>query len=250
MLGELLIATDCGILLRNEAIKGVAIMPFSPSTIEFLIKNKLQDSREWFRENKERYNEVLLAPFVELVDLLSPDMLEIDPQLITEPRVDRALSRIYRDTRFSKDKSLYRDNMWLVFMREKKLYDGLPGFYFDLYPQGFSYGMGYYQASGASMESIRRLILAGAPAFKKADKAFRAQNKFCMEGDAYKRSRYPDMPESLREWLDRKSLSFNHHSDDVDLLFSDMLANKLIEGFRLLAPIYEFLWLAEVQKET
>jgi uncharacterized protein (TIGR02453 family) len=194
-------------------------MPFSLSTVEFLIENRLMDSREWFKENKERYNKSVLEPFVELVERMTPDMLNIDPQLITEPRVDRTLSRIFRDTRFSKDKMIYRDNMWLVFMRDKKLYEGLPGFYFDLHPKGFSYGMGYYMASSASMAAIRKLVLDNAPAFKKADNAYRKQDLFFMEGDAYKRSRYPDMPEHIRLWLDKKSISFNRHSDDFDLLF-------------------------------
>jgi len=225
-------------------------MPFTLKTIEFLVENHLMDSREWFKENKERYNREVLEPFVALVERLTPDMLEIDPQLITEPRVDRTLSRLHRDIRFSKDKTLYRENMWFVFMRDKKLYEGLPAFYFDLFPKGFSYGMGYYQASAASMASIRKLIQSGAPAFRKADKAFRNQTLFSMEGDAYKRSKYPDEPEQIRLWLDKKSVSFNCHSDDFDLLFSDGLADTLLDGFRLLAPIYDFLWLAEVQKEV
>ena len=224
-------------------------MPFSSASIEFLVENRLQDSREWFKEHKERYNKVLLEPFIELVETLAPEMLKIDPQLITEPRVDRTLSRIYRDTRFSKDKMLYRDNMWLVFMREKKLYEGLPAFYFDMNPQGFSYGMGYYQASTASMEAIRRLILTDAPAYQAAEKAFRGQNIFGMEGDSYKKSRHPGASENQREWLDKKSISFNHHSDDQYLLFSDKLAETLLKGFRILSPAYEFLCLAEVQRD-
>jgi len=225
-------------------------MPFSLKTTQFLIENRLMDSREWFKENKERYNKLVLAPFIELVECLAPDMLDIDPQLITEARVDRTISRIYRDVRFSKDKLLYRDNMWFVFMREKKLYEGPPCFYFDMGPKGFSYGMGYYQASSASMAAIRKLALDGAAPFKKADKALRNQTLFYMDGDAYKKSKYPDQPEHLRQWLDKKSMSFNCHSDDFDLLYSDKLANTLLEGFRTLAPIYDFLWLAEAQKEV
>ena len=225
-------------------------IPFSLKTTQFLIENRLMDSREWFRENKERYNKLVLAPFAELVERLAPDMLEIDPQLITEPRVDRTISRIYRDVRFSKDKLLYRDNMWFVFMREKKLYEGPPCFYFDMGPKGFSYGMGYYQASTASMASIRKLALDGAAPFKKADKSLRSQSLFYMDGDAYKKSKYPDEPEHLRQWLDKKSMSFNCHSDDFDLLYSDRLAGTLLEGFRTLKPIYDFLWLAEAQKEV
>jgi len=54
----------------------------------------------------------------------------------------------------------------------------------------------------------------------------------------------------MGEWLDKKNLSFNRHSDDVDLLFSDRLADELVAGFRILAPIYEFLCLAEVQEDA
>jgi len=175
--------------------------------------------------------------------------LEIDPHLITEAKVDRTLSRIYRDTRFSQDKSLYRENMWLVFMREKKLYEGLPAFYFDMGPDGFSYGMGYYRASSASMQAIRRLILDNSAGFLLADKAYRHQNVFAMEGECYKRSKYPAAREHQQEWLNKKSISFNCTSGDERLLFSDELAGTLQEGFCLLAPIYEFLCQAETQRD-
>lgn len=222
-------------------------MAFSPASTDFLVENVMQDSRDWFRDHKQTYHDVLLEPFVELVETLAPDMLTIDPQLITEPRVDRTLSRIYRDTRFSADKSLYRDKMWLVFMREKKLYEGLPAFYFELCPQGFNYGMGYYRASTTSMEAIRHLIITGASAFQMADDAFRKQSVFAMEGDSYKRSKYPNASEQQKEWLDKKSISFNCHSDDENVLFSDKLAAHLLDGYRLLAPVYDFLCLAEAQ---
>ena len=225
-------------------------MPFSQKSIDFLIENKIHDSKEWYQEHKGLYVEFLLEPFVELAARLGPAMLKIDPQLIVEPRVDRTLSRIYRDTRFSKDKSLYRENMWMVFMREKKLYEGLPAFYFDLSPQGFSYGMGYYQASAASMEAIRQMVLDSAAPYKKADKVFRKQDIFSMEGEAYKRSKYPDLPLEKREWLDKKNISINCHSGDFDLLFSERLSETLSDGFLLLAPIYDFLCLAEVRRGT
>ena len=181
----------------------------------------------------------------ELVIKLTPEMLKIDNNFITAPRVDRTISRIYRDVRFSKDHSLYRDNCWFVFMRDKKLYMGLPAFYFDMSPSGFSYGMGYYQASPASMASIREIILNRDESFTLALKAYQGQDIFVMYGDSYKKTRYPDEPEHLREWLDKKSVSFNHDSEDFDLLFSDKLANVMLEGYKTLAPIYDFLCDAE-----
>jgi uncharacterized protein (TIGR02453 family) len=225
-----------------------AAMPFTQAAIDFLTENRLHDSREWYAENKGRYKAVLLEPLTELVARLAPSMLKIDPQLITEPRVDRTISRIYRDTRFSKDKSLYRDNMWVVFMREKKLYEGPPAFYFDMGPRGFSYGMGYYQASSDAMNAIREMALREEPPFKKADKAYRAQSLFIMDGDVYKRSKHPNATERQREWLDRKTLSFNRASDDFSLLFSEELPDTLLEGYRTLAPIYEYFCAAESRR--
>ena len=99
-------------------------MPISAKTLDFLFENKLNNSKEWYHAHKKEYTELVLRPLAELVVKLKPTMLELDPDLIVEPRVTRSISRIYRDTRFSKDKSLYRDNMWLIFIRDKKLYEG------------------------------------------------------------------------------------------------------------------------------
>ncbi len=225
-------------------------MALSQKTLEFLFRNRMEDSREWFNEHREDYREYVLGPLARLVEDLAPGMLKIDPQFITEPKVDRCISRIYRDVRFSRDKSLYRENCWVIFIRDKKLYNGLPAFYFEVDPAQFAYGMGYYQASSASMQSIRNLILAGTPAFKQSLKAYKNQDIFRIEGECYKRSKYPDQPEELREWLDRKSLSFNASNVNKKILFSDSLGDFLLEGFRKLAPVYHFLLTAEDRKEN
>jgi len=175
-------------------------------------------------------------------------MLAIDPLFIVEPKVDRTISRIYRDTRFSKDKSLYRDMMWAVFIRDKKLYDGLPAYYFELSPNGFRYGMGYYQAGAASMDSFRKLITDRDKAFLEALECYENQSVFKIEGDDYKRGRYPEWPENFREWLDKKSFHFAHNSTDFDLLFSELLPNRLAEDFAAIKPIYNFLCVVEQRK--
>ena len=90
-------------------------MPISKQTLNFLAQNKFNNSREWFRAHKPEYQEYVLAPMAELVNLLAPTIQKIDPLIITEPKVGKAISRIYRDTRFSRDKSLYREVMWIVF---------------------------------------------------------------------------------------------------------------------------------------
>lgn len=213
---------------------------FSKKTFEFLMENRFRDDREWFRENRGRYEAHVLAPLQDFVSALSPVMLDIDGKLITEPKVDRTISRVYRDTRFSKDKSLYRDVMWCTFMRDKKLYHGPPAFFFELSPDRFRYGCGYYQADPKEMQALRDLILEDHAAFRKAAEAYRRQNHFVLEGELYKRSKYPEEPPEKQDWLNRKNQFLTHNSTDFDLLYSAGLADVVGEKLRLLQPVYEF----------
>lgn len=223
-------------------------MGITQQTLEFLAENRLRNDKAWYNEHKEDYRTLVLKPLTELVEALTPQMLKIDEDFITEPKIDRTISRIYRDTRFSADKSLYRDNCWIVFMKSKKLYFGMPAYYFEMRPTGFEYGMGYYMASTATMQAIRGMIQKREASFLDAIKAYETQNRFVLTGDSFKRSKYPDEPENIRLWLDKKSLSFNCCSADFDLLYSDPLVDELIEGFKELEPIYRFLIRAEERK--
>ena len=222
-------------------------MPISEKTVNFLFENRVVDSKAWFTEHRADYDSLVLEPLRELVTDLKPAMLSIDPQLICEPKVGRSISRIYRDTRFSNDKSTFRDVMWCVFIRDKKLYEGPPAFWFEFSPRAFRYGCGYYQASADSMEAMRTLILNDDKSYIAAQNAFKKQSIFRLEDTKYKRSRYPDQPEEKREWLDQKSLCFLTDSTDFDFLFSDGLADKLAHDFALLAPMYDFMMNAEAR---
>ena len=220
-------------------------MPFSDKTLDFLFENRVVDNKAWFLEHRADYESLVLEPLRELVTDLAPAMLSIDPLLICDPKVGRSISRIYRDTRFSHDKSIYRDIMWCVFIRDKKLYRGLHGFWFEFSPKGFRYGCGYYQAGAEVMDIMREMIIKDEKTYKAAKKAFDNQSVFYIEDTKYKRSRFPDQSEEKREWLDQRSLCFMADSEDFDLLYSDRLAEKLAHDFKLLSPMYDFMMAAE-----
>ena len=222
-------------------------MSFSEESLKFLFENRVVDSKAWFLEHRDDYDRLVLEPMRELVQALEPTMLSIDPQLICEPKVGRSISRIYRDTRFSNDKSIFRDVMWCVFIRDKKLYNGLPAFWFEFSPRIFRYGCGYYQASAESMEAMRAMIIEDNKSFKAAQKALDKQAVFRLDGEKYKRSRHSEQPEEKRDWLDRRDIGFITESEDFDLLFSDSLADKLAADFKLLVPMYDFMMAAEAR---
>jgi len=163
--------------------------------------------------------------------------------LICAPKVGGSVSRIWRDTRFAKDKTLFRDHAWCMFIRQKNA--GLPEFFFVIMPDEFFYGTGYYSAGAASMESMRKLILAGNPDFKAALEVCERHPAFELEGDLYKRSRHPDCSDQLKNWLDRKTICVMKRSTDFGLLFSEQLPETVAKDFRAMAPVYRFLIQAE-----
>ena len=110
-------------------------MPFSKETIEFLMENRVQNSRSWFHEHHAQYERFVQRPLKEFAAALTPAMLSIDPQFIVEP-VGRTISRINRDTRFSHDKSLYREEMWCAFTRGKSETVHPPAMVFGFSPDG------------------------------------------------------------------------------------------------------------------
>lgn len=216
--------------------------PFSQKTLDFLFENRLHDSREWFAQHKKEYQELVIQPLRQLVMDLSPTMLELDPEFNTEPKVDKTICRVWRDTRYTKDPSLYRDHMWIIFKRGGRMHGtDHPGMYVEINQDGFSYGCGFYYASTAYMSCLRERILAGDGAFQAAQEAYLGQKVFSMEGNCYKRPRYGHRSPEEQLWLERRGISFTADSHDFPLLFSPQLPEKLVQDMRLLFPVYRFL---------
>lgn len=222
---------------------------FRPQTLDFLVENRIQNSREWFEAHRAVYNDYVLTPLRELVTALTPTLLEIDPEFTVTPAVNKTISRIYRDTRFSRDKSLYRDVMWITFMRRKKFWEGLPGYYFVFGPDGMEMGVGYYEATPAAMDCFRQMVLRSEPAFRRMRAAYNRQKEFTVHAERYKRTRFPDEPESARFWLDMRNIDFESRSTDFDLLFSPRLAGELARMFLNLKPMYEFICAVEARRQ-
>ena len=100
-------------------------MPFTDETLEFMVRNKLTDSREWFHEHREEYEKLVVEPPAERVTELAAAMAEIDPAIMCIPKVGKSISRIWRDTRPGPELPIFRDVMWLILVRSKQ--PNLPG---------------------------------------------------------------------------------------------------------------------------
>jgi uncharacterized protein (TIGR02453 family) len=214
---------------------------FSQQTLDFLRSVRENNSKTWFEENKQIYRKHLLQPLQSLVAELGEAMLDIDPAFETRPAIDKTISRIYRDTRFSPDKSLFKNNMWITFKRPSLDWKGAPCFYFEIFPDWYRYGMGYYSASKNTMDQLREAIDENPGEFLNVIKFFKNQNLFKLEGEKYKRLIKNDHPPEIQEWYQWKSfyLACNKKIDQV--LFSSKLIDELIFGFVMLKPLYQYL---------
>nr|WP_113866089.1 DUF2461 domain-containing protein [Brenneria salicis]NMN90129.1 uncharacterized protein (TIGR02453 family) [Brenneria salicis ATCC 15712 = DSM 30166]RBP63251.1 uncharacterized protein (TIGR02453 family) [Brenneria salicis ATCC 15712 = DSM 30166]RLM30856.1 hypothetical protein BHG07_08160 [Brenneria salicis ATCC 15712 = DSM 30166] len=221
---------------------------FSQQGLTFLQQVRQHNDKDWFETHRAIYDEQLVAPFRALVDELSLAMLQIDDHFETRPAIGKTLSRIHRDTRFSHDKSRYRSQMWLTFKRTRKDWTDAPVYFFEISPDSWRYGLGYYSATRTTMDLFRQ-TLRGNPAQFLAV-AGCLGNTFMLEGESYKRPLINDQPPELADWYNRKSFAAICTRYDMDALFSGELITTLAQGFTRLEPLYHYLMNIETMKRT
>jgi uncharacterized protein (TIGR02453 family) len=215
-------------------------MNFEQDALDFLRDVKKNNSKVWFLENKSRYEQSLMSPLKALVIELTDPMLKIDPEFQVEPRVDRTISRIYRDTRFSKDKNLYKNTVWITFKKKGRSNVDYPAFFFQLTPNEFFYGMGFFSASIKSMNAIRDKIDADENKFIEIIDGIYNKKVFSPEGELYRRNRYQGTEGKIASWYNRKNLYLIHQSENINEIFSDQFIQCLKVGYESLAPMYHF----------
>ena len=123
---------------------------FRPEGLDLLIENRLMNSKAFYEAHKEQIAALVRTPALALIEQVTPAMLEIDPLFVANPV--RILSRVRRDNRYTKDKSLYRDHVWLTYGQARnERFSDRPCYYFEIMPSHWGYGCGYYQAPPAEM---------------------------------------------------------------------------------------------------
>jgi uncharacterized protein (TIGR02453 family) len=221
----------------------------SQKSLDFLKALAAHNSKVWFENHRGEYEEYLLMPLRRLVEQLSPLMLTIDDRLETAPAVNKTISRIYRDTRFSKNKSLFKTNMWIVFKRPGSDWRDAPAFFLEIAPNWYRYGMGFYSASPTTMTSFRKAIDDEPEEFQTASAFYRRRKLFEVAGEKYKRIIDPHKPREIQTWYQRRNLYLICNRQIGSSLFSRRLVDDLAEGFGVLAPLYHCLWKVKVDSQ-
>lgn len=149
------------------------------------------------------------------------------------------VSRIYRDARRLHGQGPYKDHLWLCVRTGDQDWTGRPTFYFEIAPDYYSYGMGFWCAAPALMALYRQRIDADPKPLEKLVRRFDRQQTFRLTGPEYARSK-GQVSDLLRPWYQKKSLSLQCEAPLDQRIFSPQLPQEILESFRELLPFYRY----------
>ena len=210
------------------------------STIHFLEQIVLNNNKPWFDEHRNEYLSVK-SDFEQLAADVLKGMGELDP-VFKEINAKDCVMRIFRDVRFSKDKTPYKTNLGAGFSSGGKSFPGA-GYYLHIQPGGYSFaGGGLWQPESARLKAIRQEIDYNFDEFSKIinDKQFK---KMFGEIEGEKLIKVPkgyaeDNP--AIEYLKLKSFTVGCKIADADLTKKG-LDKKVIDAFGVMKPFVDFL---------
>jgi len=212
---------------------------FPKEGIDFLKKLRRNNNREWFNTHKAEYEEYVKFPMQSLIAALAPEMLEYAPELDVHPK--RSMFRIYRDTRFSKDKTPYKTHVAAIFTPKKGDREAA-GMYLHIEPGEVYLGGGMYSISSDRLRDIRSAIDRDSGSFLKI---VNERNFHRLYGALFgeKLSRIPrgfDRDHSMHEYLRMKQF-YAGSSLDINLCYSVKFIDVIHNHFRAVSPLVRFL---------
>jgi len=161
---------------------------FPSATMSFLEELAANNERAWFQANKHLYEEDVLAPALEFIGAMGPRLERISQHFVAIPkRVGGSLIRVYRDTRFSRNKTPYKTNIGIQFRHEFGKDIHAPGFYVHIEPSVCFLGAGLWRPGSSALTAIRDSIVDDSSGWKRARNAKRFRERFTLSGDRLKR---------------------------------------------------------------
>ena len=122
----------------------------------------------------------------------------------------RKVSRIYRDARRLHGRGPYKESLWFSVEQPSEMWTAHPTFWFELMPEGWTYGMGYYMAKPLTMAKLRSRMDRDPRPMEKLTRALNGQTEFVLETEDYKKPRSQPASDLLASWYQAKSFTICH----------------------------------------
>lgn len=212
---------------------------FPPEALQFFRGLARNNNRAWFLPRKPLFEEKVKEPMRQLVDALNLALHDFAPEYETDP--DKAIFRIYRDIRFSKDKKPYKEHIAATFRRHGAAHHQ-GGYYFAISPKGVAVGGGVYMPEPEHLLAIRQRIAERHEEFRRI-LAARPVRRLLGKLEGAQLSRVPrgfpaDHPAA--DFL-RYKYFILYKSLPPSLVTSPVLYKAIVDRFRVMVPFLQFL---------
>ena len=215
---------------------------FERRTIKFLVELRENNQRDWFNENKSRYETEVLDPALEFIQSMQDPLEKIAPHFTAVPkRVGGSLMRVYRDTRFSKDKTPYKTNIGIQFRHEQAKDVHSPGYYVHIDPDQVFLGVGMWRPAADALLAIRERIVEHSADWRAASTDRRFTRHFELGGETLTRpprgfdKAHPEIEDIKRkDFIAVRQLT-------VDDALADDFRKQVLTAFRAAETYMQFL---------
>ncbi len=215
---------------------------FSPRLFQFLKQLAKNNDRVWFQANKLKYERDVKEPLLSFIGDFAGPLRKLSPHLVADPRpTGGSMFRIYRDTRFSKDKQPYKTVAAAQFRHDSGKDVHGPGLYLHLEPGNVFIGAGIYRPEPAVANRIRDAIAADTKAWTRAITGAAFSKCFALSGESLKRPPRGFDPEHPRiEDLKRKDFIAVMNFTDKQACSPDFMKQVASAGLTA-KPLMKFL---------
>ena len=222
---------------------------FSPETVRFLTELEQNNDKLWFEANRQRFEGQLMEPARDFVVALGARLREIAPEVQADPRTDRSIFRLHRDTRFSPDKSPYKSHLGLWFWEGPGHRMSNPGFYFHLEPPNLMVAAGLHVFPKPFMEAYRRAVVDPqlGSELEAAVRAIVAHETYAFSAPQYKKTPRGFDPDHPRQrWLLHSGLSAGVEMEIPAWLYGSQIVDECMRRYAELLPLHR--WLVRVNQ--
>lgn len=161
---------------------------FSNETFDYLRQLKANNNRDWFNEHKADYEAKVREPALQFITDMQPLLGDISSRFLATPKkVGGSLMRVYRDTRFAKDKTPYKTNIGIQFRHFMGKDVHAPGFYLHISEEECFFGAGIWRPDGPALTKIRSFIDENPRGWTKAIEGKDFASRFNLGGESLKR---------------------------------------------------------------
>ena len=215
---------------------------FTRKTIKFLKELSEHNNREWFSDNRQRYEDEVRTPALNYIESMTGPMAKISPYfVVSAKKVGGSLMRVHKDIRFSKDKTPYKTNIGIQFRHARGKDVHAPGFYLHIEPGNAFVAVGIWRPESSTLKNVRSLIDEYPDEWKKLSNKLVKKSNFELSGTSLKRPpRGFDQEHPLLIDLKRKDFFAVQNLKVSDIYAKDFHLNSA-KLFKAASPLVQFI---------